>query len=125
MTEPGASRRPRASAVLPVLVLFIAVAAASWAAFEWWRSPTRMANAPGCDLDYFLQLKRDGGIREVWVEGTRLYAEINPKVVHFQSTDDLRYIRTTVPPAVLADPKRFNELGEGLPPGKFHFAPGR
>ncbi len=125
MSETAPGQPARSPSALPILIFLIVVAGVSWAAFEWWRAPQRVWNSPEVDLEYYLKIKKAGLIQEVWVEGTRLTARLKPGAVIFQSRERIDYIRADVPRAVIADPKAFKELMDGLPPDKFHYDAGR
>ena len=68
-------------------------------------------------FEYFLH--RDGGkVKEVWVSGYTLVAEMQVGYIHHGQP--YSKISCELPPAFLENAKGFKELADGLPADAFH-----
>jgi cell division protease FtsH len=78
---------------------------------------TRMADV---SIETYLEEKRNNKVREVWISGDELIAEM----VDGYLLDDRSYkkIKAIIPSAYLSDGPYFEKLSSGIPPGNFHYA---
>jgi hypothetical protein len=116
---PGqGSRNENGTVILIGFVVILAAGAGFWV----YRSTVITRNAAEVSIAEYLQLKEEGHIREVRLEGEDLTAEIAGGGFVCDGRS-YKHIHCIVPPAYLVDPKGFAELRSGLSPSQFIHTP--
>jgi hypothetical protein len=69
-------------------------------------------------MEEFLEMKKGKQVREVWLDGSDLYAEAPPDFL--REGIPFRFVHVQVPPAYLALPAGSQELMSGVDPSRFH-----
>ena len=67
----------------------------------------------------YLEHKKNGLVKEVWVERTTVVAEMYSGYI--RDGQPYKWIRAEVPPAYLENPEGFKELSKGIEPSRFHY----
>jgi len=112
--SPPSSRSGSGTAILIGFVVLLAFGVGYW----FYRSMVRDRSTAEVSLVEYLDLKSQGHLRVVRLEGADLDAEIADGSFVRDGRGYPR-IHTVVPPAYLVDPKGFAELHSGLSPSQF------
>src|SRR5688572_20388852 len=111
--EEPRPRKPR-SFLLLLILIFIAIMMVVWTRSSF--NPGRMAEV---SIQEFLELKKQGSIASVVVEGEELTAEMQ-KGGFVRDNHSYKKIHAIVPPAYLIEEAGFKQLSEGIQIGRAH-----
>ena len=77
------------------------------------------SEAPFIPIESFLEIKRQGRIREVWMDGNILLVEM--KQGHVLDGKECSKVRVVVPGGFLQESAGYRRLMDGLPLGRFNY----